>query len=798
MEAQPQANVKPDPIPPELEGLKLLKFFGTTKYIILLYDNLGNPVWAAERFHHKYKEFIDALFEGRLSRYYDIPECSDLNDLFQRLAGSRYYTGLLEQGDMNSISQNRLPNFLTKNILEPLHLFPNFLIQYPLTRIYLAKVSRERFLGIISFPDIAAKLSEAENKMSILADEKNSILGFNSLFLRPLNARDPKSLLGRGIFDVMEFNRPPLEAPKELQRPELYDVETWRAGSGNKPFTLPGQSPGHIQDTEAGLLFANDDPERPGYLVFNRELPVDNNDFSIEIGFQPQAGHCPGVIFRGNDSTPPARSPDLLGYALSFDEPSHRFQFKKQCNPVCYLGTHGIADEPFHTLTVQKFYDQYLFFINNHPIGMWRESAPFIWPSHNRLYLWIRPNQRFLIERLRVRASRDYLKNQVPEKLPLTARFKDPGLNYQFNVTVKQDVIENDNTLLYQFEDVTSFTRNISLLRRERDKLSTLLKHEKIFLGQSQGITRIRDELDTVAQSNLSVLIEGETGAGKEVLAFQIHKSSQRKDAPFVKIDCSAIPRELMESELFGHEKGAFTGAYASHAGRFEQAQGGTVFLDEIANLPLNVQAKLLNVLQDLKVQRVGGMHPVPLDVRVIAASNKPLKTLIGKGEFRDDLYYRLNQYRFYLPPLRERSEDIPLLAEYFIREGNQAYHKHVKGLHVSALEKLYHETWPGNIRELRNVVFRAVLFCPKDRLSEKDIVLEEPSISAGVSGTLKKTGKRGGLRKKCTLSRKAIVQALKEAHGCVTVLMKHAGISRHMAYKLFKRFAVDLTDYRK
>ncbi|MFH0919328.1 MAG: sigma-54 dependent transcriptional regulator, partial [Fibrobacterota bacterium] len=778
MAAQPQTNVKPDQIPPELDGIKLLKFFGTAKYIILLYDNLGNPVWAAERSNHKYKEFIDALFEGTLSQYYDVPECSDLNDLFQQLAGTRYYTGLLEQGDMNSISQKRLPCFLTKNILEPLHLFPNFLIQYPLTRIYLAKVSRERFLGIICFPDIAAKLSEAEYKMSILADEKNNIIGFNSLFLRPLNARDPKGLLGRNIFDVMEFNRNPLDAPKDLQQPELYDFEAWQAGSGDKPFYVPDQNPGYTQDTEAGLLFANDDPEKPGYLVFNKELPVDNHNFTIEIGFKPQTLHCPGVLFRGNDYTPSTRSPDLLGYALSFGKHALKFQFKKQFNPVYFFEAHRIAKETFHTLTIQKLYDQYFFFINNHCVGRWRESAPFIWPSRNRLYIWIRPQQRILLDRIRIRLSRDYSENKIPTKLPLTARFKAPGLDYQFNVTVKQDVIENDNYLLYQFEDVTSFTRNISLLRRERDKLTTLLKHEKIFLGQSQAIMNIRDELDTVAQSNLSVLIEGETGVGKEVLAYQIHKSSPRKDAPFVKIDCSAIPHELMESELFGHEKGSFTGAYASHAGRFEQAQGGTVFLDEIANLPLNVQAKLLNVLQDLKVQRVGGTHPVHLDVRLIAASNKPLKTLIGKREFRDDLYYRLNQYRFYLPPLRERNEDIPLLAEYFIKEANQAYHKQIKGLHVSALEKLYHEAWPGNIRELRNVIFRAVLFCQKDKLSEKDIVLEEPAISAGITGVLKKTGNRGGLRKKCVLSRKATVQALKESHGCVTTLMKQAGIS--------------------
>jgi DNA-binding NtrC family response regulator len=289
------------------------------------------------------------------------------------------------------------------------------------------------------------------------------------------------------------------------------------------------------------------------------------------------------------------------------------------------------------------------------------------------------------------------------------------------------------------------------------------------------------------------VLIEGETGTGKEVLAGMIHRLSPRAGAPFVKIDCSAIPRELLESELFGHERGAFTGAVAGHAGRFEQAQGGTVFLDEVGNLPVEIQMKLLNVLQDRSVQRVGGTRPMALDIRIIAATNVPLKDLTGQGRFRLDLYYRLNQCRIEIPPLRLRKDDVPLLAEYFLRAAAKNYGKDVRGFDRAAMALLYGHEWPGNVRELSNTVNRAVIFARGPRIGRKDIALEKAVKKAPAAA-----GRRGGPRQKWSVGKGRLSAVLKAHNGNISRVMAALGVSRPMVYKFIHRYKIRINHYRK
>jgi len=241
-------------------------------------------------------------------------------------------------------------------------------------------------------------------------------------------------------------------------------------------------------------------------------------------------------------------------------------------------------------------------------------------------------------------------------------------------------------------------------------------------LGTSASIHRIFDAIRKVSTNDAPILITGESGTGKELTARAIHERGLRRQGPFIPINCGAIPESLLESELFGYERGAFTGAVSQKKGKVEFAQGGTLFLDEVGELPNALQVKLLRFLQDHTFERVGGHQPIEMNVRIIAATNVNLKEAIEKGTFREDLYYRLNVVPVYLPPLRERTEDIPVLARHFIARYAKEFTKRVEDLHPSAVTELVAYPWPGNVRELRNVMERAVMLAKGDRIGIADV----------------------------------------------------------------------------
>ncbi|MDR2816927.1 MAG: sigma 54-interacting transcriptional regulator, partial [Proteiniphilum sp.] len=261
--------------------------------------------------------------------------------------------------------------------------------------------------------------------------------------------------------------------------------------------------------------------------------------------------------------------------------------------------------------------------------------------------------------------------------------------------------------------------RNISIRQKQIEELEELRKENKRLKGFKTykpeniiGNTSLMNDLynliDRVAQTNTTVMIRGESGVGKELIAEAIHNASLKADKPFIKVNCSALPESLIESELFGHEKGAFTGANSTHIGRFEMANGGTIFLDEIGDIPLSVQVKLLRTIQQRQIERVGGNKTIDIDVRIIAATNKDLENLINENKFRDDFYYRINVFPIYVPALRERRADIPLLIDHFIDKLNKRNKTKIKRITSGALDLLMLYHWPGNIRELENVIERA------------------------------------------------------------------------------------------
>ena len=247
-------------------------------------------------------------------------------------------------------------------------------------------------------------------------------------------------------------------------------------------------------------------------------------------------------------------------------------------------------------------------------------------------------------------------------------------------------------------------------------------KQFKSIIGNSRNMREVFDTMSKAAPSRASILITGESGVGKELVADAIHELSPRKDKPIIKVHCAALSSSLLESELFGHEKGAFTGAVSRRRGRFELASGGSLFLDEIGEIDQNIQIKLLRVLQEKKFERVGGEQTVETDVRIIAATNKDLKAEIEKGNFREDFYFRLNVVNIHVPPLRERKDDIPLLAAAFINEFSKENGKTIEGINEKARSRLYAYEWPGNIRELRNCIESAVVMCQSGVITVDDL----------------------------------------------------------------------------
>ena len=307
---------------------------------------------------------------------------------------------------------------------------------------------------------------------------------------------------------------------------------------------------------------------------------------------------------------------------------------------------------------------------------------------------------------------------------------------------------------------------------------------DPMFWGSSRPMAAIRKTLEKIAPTDATVLITGENGTGKDVLAREIHAHSLRSEKPMVAVDAGAITETLFESELFGHVKGAFTDAHTDHVGKFEQADGGTLFLDEIGNIPLHLQAKLLRVIQSRSVVRVGGSQAIPVNIRLICATNMDLEQLVREGRFREDLYYRINTVHIALPALRERREDIVPLAERFIGQYAQKYHRPLTGLDESAQSVLESGRWSGNIRELQNCIEKAVILSDGNELTAKDLQTDARSgPGMTTSGTLKAINEADEER--------LVREAMERSNGNISSAAKILGVSRPTLYAKLKKYGL-------
>jgi two-component system nitrogen regulation response regulator NtrX len=334
-------------------------------------------------------------------------------------------------------------------------------------------------------------------------------------------------------------------------------------------------------------------------------------------------------------------------------------------------------------------------------------------------------------------------------------------------------------------------------LRAENDSLRELAYGDQVLTGTSPLMIKLKEQIDMVAPTNASVLITGENGTGKELVARSIHFGSTRRDKPFVEINCAAIPEELIESELFGHEKGAFTGAVAQKKGKFDLADGGTIFLDEIGDMSLKTQAKVLRILQERKFERVGGTKTLEVDVRVIAATNKILEDEIRAGNFREDLFYRLNVVPFTVPPLRERRGDIPLLVDQFLQKCSLKEGRELKCFSPEAMELMKNHDWPGNVRELKNIVERLVIMTPGTTIDVADL----PAHMAAVTNGREVVPQRLDNVLECSTLREAreefekefILQKLEENNWNVSKTADVIELERSNLYRKMKSYGIDL-----
>lgn len=303
--------------------------------------------------------------------------------------------------------------------------------------------------------------------------------------------------------------------------------------------------------------------------------------------------------------------------------------------------------------------------------------------------------------------------------------------------------------------------------------------HSPMYWGESKVMQQLRALIEKVAVTDANLLITGENGTGKEMLAQEIHRLSTRREHTMVTVDMGAISESLFESELFGHERGSFTDAYESRPGKFEAASGSSLFMDEIGNLPLAMQAKLLTVLQNRKITRIGSNKVIPVDIRLLSATNKNIQEMVDSGTFREDLLYRLNTIHLEIPPLRERGNDIHLFIDYFMQRYAAKYEKKDISLHEHALEKLCSYHWPGNIRELQHAIEKAIILCEGNVIRPKDIFVKQtwnPQFSTTVPNLEE-------------VERQAIATAIRQNDGNLTATAEQLGISRQTLYNKIKRF---------
>ena len=384
-----------------------------------------------------------------------------------------------------------------------------------------------------------------------------------------------------------------------------------------------------------------------------------------------------------------------------------------------------------------------------------------------------------------------YARGDVRAKKCLITNKDHRVVNVIKNATVMRD---QGGRVIGAIETLT----DMSEIVRQQQEIVTLRKTLHMdegyhgILGRSPVMQDLYELIDNVAQTESPVMIHGESGTGKELVARAVHEAGRRRDEPFIKVNCAALNENLLESELFGHTRGAYTGADRTRIGRFEAAHGGTIFLDEIGDIPLATQVKLLRVLEEKEIERVGDHTSIKIDVRIISATNKDLEKLISEGQFREDLYFRINVFPLNCPPLRERKEDVPMIVQSFIRSNNKKTGKKIIGLSPEALEKLTAYRWPGNVRELRNAIEYAFVLCPSGGIGIQHLPPKISNTEPECREPLAAASPVDNEREKAEL-----LEALRKSGGNQSQAARALGVSRVTVWKRMKKYGINPTGVR-
>jgi PAS domain S-box-containing protein len=379
-----------------------------------------------------------------------------------------------------------------------------------------------------------------------------------------------------------------------------------------------------------------------------------------------------------------------------------------------------------------------------------------------------------------------YVKGAVKAKKCLISKKDRRALHVVKNASVLRD---SEGRMIGAVETFT----DISEIVRQQQEILTLRKSCRLeeehhgLLGESLPMQRLFELIENVAQTDAPVLIHGESGTGKELVARAIHEESPRKDKPFIKVNCAALNENLLESELFGHEKGSYTGADRTRVGRFEAAHEGTIFLDEIGDIPLTIQVKLLRVLEEREIERVGDHKPIPVDVRIITATNKDLEALIAQNLFREDLFFRINVFPLNCPSLFERREDIPIIVQNFIEQNVAKNSKKIIGLTPEAMEVLSNYSWPGNVRELRNAIEYAFVLCSGNWIDKEHL---PHKITANSKRPVAKSRQSAASWEE---ERKKLIHTLHQVGGNQSEAARLLGVSRVTVWKRIKKYSINL-----
>ncbi|OGS35785.1 MAG: hypothetical protein A2293_05110 [Elusimicrobia bacterium RIFOXYB2_FULL_49_7] len=750
--------------------------------------------------------FIDRLFllfdkKGEIIQIWN-KETSFLSDLIPWLKKRNNIWTLFDPTPSSNTFSVEISRHDLKKSIRLREFLNAFYTDLPFLKLTRFDLQDGLFLGLIRqiafIPEICAS---GVGFLLFILDQENRLRGFNTHFASAFNISNDhqEKLLHRSIEECIS------PTPAEIQKGYLKEIQNKTQRFPNplfmqEPLKETGWtalSPQNITLQSDGILW-NNPGEEPDFLSFKNELNIGRYDFEFLLTTTEQT-QAPYMAVGGCKKKQQDPYPDHSGYLAGFNRAGK--------NMICSLRKLGhILDGctlrtgtgPAH-YALEKRGHAFFYKLNGRTLLQYFDPD-FLANPKATFSLVLPPGTRTCLSNIRI----NFGDSLDPETGPRPFFVRSlTGVERHFEVNrFYSNALTSSSTLYrgYILNDVTQlqtqaeqYKNQLTKEKNRGDRLKYLLygktRDENDLTGSSIAMQRLRKQAQTLAGTKVPILLTGPTGTGKGHLARFLHNLGPGKEKPFISVDCSAIPAQLIESELFGHEAGAFTGAIGRKTGRFEEANGGTLLLDEISNIALPIQMKLLGVLQDYVITRVGGTALIPLDIRLITTSNVNLTELIHRGLFREDLFFRINAVTLPLPSLKERMEDIPELADLFLQSFNRTLHKRIKGCTPKTFQTLSMHSWPGNVRELRNILYKAAVFCETDWIAPELIQFDAVDLNGSHEQNKSKRMRR--------LTRDRLEEIVKKNMGCMADIARELGISRQATYDKMRKFDLTISHYR-